>query len=327
MHTPGKIAARLALLITAGCAAGTSAHAAEGCAAPYIKMIIPNPAGGVGDIIGRALGEKASAYLGKPVVIENRAGATTTIGTDMVAKAPADGCTILSLTASGVVASTLLPKLPYDLQRDFVPILGIGSFPMVATVSAGSKIQSFADLEKAAKSSQGLVYASGGVGTLAHLSAARLINDWSGTGLHVPYRGNADATQALLGNQVQLFFPSSAEAISLAATGKVRLLAITSDKRLTSLPDVPTMSELGFGNFNPRLWYAFLAPANTPPETVARLHDAFAKAVMDKSVQQRFSELGFAADLKDPAAVTAFMKSEAERWGKVIKDNNIQASQ
>jgi len=327
MHNTGKTAARLAALVAASLALGANASAAEGCTAPYIKMVVPNPAGGVGDVISRAIGEKASSYLGKPVVVENRAGATTTIGTDLVAKSAPDGCTILSLTTSGVVASILLPKLPYDLQRDFVPILGIGSFPMVAAVSVESKIQSFADLEKAAKSPKGVVYASGGVGTLAHLSAARLINDWGGTALHVPYRGNADATQALLGNQVQLFFPSSAEANALAATGKVRLLAITSEKRLASLPDVPTMGELGFGNFNPRLWYAFLAPAKTPAETVARLHDAFAKAVMDKSVQQRFSELGFAADVKDSAAATAYMKGEAERWGKVIKDNNIHASQ
>lgn len=327
MHNTGKTAVRLAALVTASLAYGATASATENCATPYIKMIVPNPAGGTGDIISRAIGEKASAYLGKPVMVENRAGATTTIGTDFVAKAPADGCTLLSLTTSGVVASILLPKLPYDLQRDFMPILGIGSFPMVAAVSTGSKIQSFADLEKAAKSPQGLVYASGGVGTLAHLSAARLINDWKGTALHVPFRGNADAIQALMGNQVQLFFPSSAEANALAASGKVRLLAITSEKRLASLPDVPTMAELGFGNFNPRLWYAFLAPAKTPPEAVAKLHDAFAKAVMDKAVQQRFSELGFTADIKDSAAATAYMKSEAERWGKVIKDNDIHASQ
>ncbi|AZG07849.1 tripartite tricarboxylate transporter substrate binding protein [Pigmentiphaga sp. H8] len=327
MYDTRKIIARLAMLATAVLGAGANAGAAEGCAAPYIKMVVPNPAGGVGDVISRAIAEKASTYLGKTIVIENRAGATTTIGTDIVAKAAPDGCTVLSLTTSGVVASILMPKLAYDLQRDFVPILGIGSFPMVAVVSVGSKIQSFADLEKAAKSPQGVVYASGGVGTLAHLSAARLVNDWGGTALHVPFRGSADAVQALLGNQVQLFFSSSAEASSLAATGKVRLLAITSEKRLASLPDVPTMGELGYGNFNPRLWYAFLAPARTPPEVVARLYDAFAKAVTDKAVQERFAGLGFATDATNSASATAYMKSEAERWGKVIRDNNIQASQ
>ena len=327
MHNTDRTAFRLALLIAAGLAFNASASAAEGCAAPYIKMVVPNPAGGVGDIISRAIAEKASAHLGKSIVIENRAGATTTIGTDLVAKAAPDGCTLLSLTTSGVVASILMPKLPYDLQRDFVPIIGIGSFPMVAVVSKGSNIQSFADLEKAAKSSQGIVYASGGVGTLAHLSAARLVNDWGGTALHVPFKGSADAVQALLGNQVQLFFSSSAEANSLAATGKVRLLAITSEKRLASLPDVPTMNELGYGNFNPRLWYAFLAPAKTPPDVIARLHDGFAKAVTDKAVQERFAGLGFATDATSTETASTYMKGEAERWGKVIRDNNIQASQ
>jgi tripartite-type tricarboxylate transporter receptor subunit TctC len=147
----------------------------------------------------------------------------------------------------------------------------------------------------------------------------------NGTGNHIPYRGNSDAIQALLGNQVQLFFPSTAEALSLAKSGKVRLLGVTSEERVPVLPDVPTMKELGFAQFNPRLWYAFLAPAKTPANVVSGLHDAFAKATMDASVQKQLTALGFTTELKDSAAVSAFMKSEAARWGKVIKDNNIKA--
>jgi tripartite-type tricarboxylate transporter receptor subunit TctC len=123
-----------------------------------------------------------------------------------------------------------------------------------------------------------------------------------------------------------LFFPGSAEALPLAKSGKIRLLGVTSEERLPTLPDVPTMKELGFAEFNPRLWYAFLVPANTPPDVVKSLHDAFAKAVMDPSVRERLTGLGFAMEIKDPEAVSAFMKSEAARWGKVIKDNNIKAA-
>ena len=136
---------------------------------------------------------------------------------------------------------------------------------------------------------------------------------------------DADAILALQSNQVQLFFPSTAEALGLAKSGKVRLLAVTSEQRVPTLPDVPTMKELGFAEFNPRLWYAFLAPANTPANIVSRLHDAFAKAITDPSVRERLTALGFTTELKDSAAVSAFMKSEAARWGKVIKDNNIKA--
>src|SRR6266699_1102326 len=295
------------------------ATAAEVCPARFIKMIIPNPAGGVGDLIGRILGEKVGAELGKPVVIENRSGATTVIGTEVVAKAKPDGCTILSLTASGVVVSVLQEKLPYNLERDFTPIIGVGSFPMVLAVPVGSKLNSFADLVAAITSTDGITYASGGAGTLAHLSSVRLIKELNGTGTHVPYRGNSDAIQGLLGNQVQLFFPSTAEALPLAKSGKIRLLGVTSEDRFPVFPDVPTMKELGFADFNPRLWFAFLAPAQIPTESVSRLHDAFARAVKDPAAQQRLTALGFAVEIKDPAATSALMKSEAARWGKIIK--------
>ncbi len=303
-----------------------AATPANACASGPIKMIVPNPAGGIGDLIARTLGDKVSADLGQPVVVENRAGATTVIGTEAVARSKPDGCTILSMTASGVVVSVLQEKLPYNLERDFIPIISVGSFPMALAVPAESKLNTFEDLVAAVKSKDGITYASGGIGTLAHLSAVRLINQFNGTGNHIPYRGNSDATQALLGNQVQLFFPGSAEAIPLSKSGKVRLLGVTSDDRLPTLPGVPTMKELGFADFNPRLWYAFLVPAGTPSSAVSRLHASFAQAVKDPTVRERLTGLGFAMDLKDGPGVSAQIKSEATRWGKVIKDNNIKST-
>jgi tripartite-type tricarboxylate transporter receptor subunit TctC len=321
-----KWATTLVVLSAASIYSTGSALAAETCPGPAIKMIIPNPAGGVGDLLGRILGDKASGELGQPVVIENRAGGTTVIGTDAVAKANPDGCTILSLTASGVVVTVLRDKLPYNLARDFTPIMGIGSFPMVLAVPVASKLNSFAELIAAVKSKDGITYASGGTGTMAHLAAARLIKELDGSGNHIPYRGNSDAIQSLLGNHVQLFFPSTAEALPLMKAGKIRLLGVTSDARLATLPDVPTMKELGFAEFNPKLWYAFLAPANTPSSVVLRQRDAFTKAILDPSVQERLGALGFTAEIKDSAAVSALMSSEAARWGKVIKENNIKSA-
>jgi tripartite-type tricarboxylate transporter receptor subunit TctC len=303
-----------------------NAVAAQPCPDRFIKLVIPNPAGGSGDLIARVLAEKAGAILGQQLVVENRSGATTTIGTAMVAKAKADGCTILGLPSSGVIASVLYDKLPYNLGRDFVPLVGVGSIPMALMVSATSKLNSIGDLVTLAKSAGGIAYASAGSGTMGHLSAVQLLENVKGTGNHIPFRGNPDALQALAGNQVQFTFASIAEVLPLVQAGKLRMLGVTSDKRVPVAANVPTMKELGFADFNPKLWYAFLAPMSTPAEARSQLQDAFAKAVADPTVQERLSALGFVAEMKNPTEVSAFMKAEALRWGKVIKDNNIKSS-
>lgn len=302
------------------------AAAVQVCPSAVIKMIIPNPAGGPGDLVARILGEKASADLGQPIVIENRAGATTTIGTNFVAKSKPDGCTILSLTASGVVISVLRDNLGYNLGTDFIPIVSVGSFPMVLAVPVSSSTRTFADLVALARSKEGLVYGTGGTGSLAHLSSVRLINELGGTGTHVPFRGNSDALQGLLGGHVQLFFASSAEALPLVHAGKIRVLGVTSDERLQALPEVPTMKEVGFSDFMPRLWFAFLAPASTPATTVAKLHDALSSAAKDASVRERLKALGFAPETKEGAALSSFMEAEAARWGKIVRENKITSS-
>jgi tripartite-type tricarboxylate transporter receptor subunit TctC len=317
-----KLGYVLAALAAAHAVGLGSAAAQERC--PVVKMVIPNPPGGGGDVVTRIVGERASALLGQTIVIENKAGASTTIGSDFVAKSKPDGCTLLSLTASGVVISVLRDKMPYDLQRDFIPIVGVGSFPMAMIVPASSNLKTMADVTKAAKTADGIAYSSGGAGTLAHLSAVRYLNEVGGTGVHVPFRGSPDAIQALAGGQVQVFFSSTAEAATLVKGGKARAVAVTSDTPHPALPDVPTMKTAGFADFSPRLWYAFLAPAGTPAATVAQLSDAFTKALKDPGVQERLAASGFNVEIRDQAATAAHMKSEAARWGKVIKDNGIK---
>jgi tripartite-type tricarboxylate transporter receptor subunit TctC len=298
----------------------------QACASRFIKVIVPNPAGGVGDLIARMLSERTGIELGQSMVVENRAGAATVIGTEVVANARPDGCTILSLTASGIVVSVLQDRLPYNLERDFAPIIGIGSFPMALAVSATAKTTSFAELVATARGGDGLTYASGGAGTLAHLSSVRLLRDIAGKGTHVPYRGNADAIQALVSNNVQLFFPSTAEALPLVKGGKLRLLAIVADERFPSLPEVPTLRELGLGEFNPKLWYGFLAPAGTPAALVARLYEAYARALRDPGMRDRLAALGFRAEIQDPVATGDYMRREAVRWTEVIRDSGITAN-
>jgi tripartite-type tricarboxylate transporter receptor subunit TctC len=319
-----KLLCALAALGAASFGGINLATAEEAYPAQFIKMIVAVPPGGPVDLVGRALGEKVGAELGKPVVVENRPGGGTVVGIQAAARARPDGYTILNLTSSGVAMAALQKNLPYDLVRDFTPIIGIGWFPMVPAVPAASNIKSIADLAAATRSANGITYGSGGVGSLAHLAAVRLINELKGTGNHVPYRGNNDALQAVLGNQVQLFFASTAETLPFARSGQIRLLAVTSEQRFSGLPDVPTMKEAGFSDFNPRLWQAIMAPAGTPASIVSRLHDAFARAVLDPSVQGRLNAVGFAAEVREPAALSLFINEEAARWSKVIKENNIK---
>lgn len=289
-----------------------------------IKIVVANPPGGVGDVITRVLGDRMRADLGQPVVIENRPGASTMIGTQAVARARPDGYTLLNLTASGVVQTAIRKSLPYSLERDLVPVIGIGSFPMVLSVPATSDLKSFADLTTAIRSKDGVTYASGGLGTLAHLTAAQLIHELKGTGTHVPFQGNSFAIQALMSGQVQMFFPTTLETQAPVSGGTIRPLAVTSGQRYAGLPDVPTLNELGFAGFNPRVWFAFMAPAGTPEPIVRRLHDAFAKACEDPAVKERLAALGFTMELRTPDMLSRLIAEETARWGNVVKENNIE---
>jgi tripartite-type tricarboxylate transporter receptor subunit TctC len=287
-----------------------------------VRIVVANPPGGVGDLITRAFGEKAGAELGQAFVVENRPGASTVIGTQSVARAEPNGYTLLNLTTSGVVQTVLQDKLPYNLERDLVPVIGIGYFPMVLAVSAASNIRSMDDLATIARSSQGLVYGSGGTGTMAHLAALSLLKELGGHGTHVPYRGNSEAIQGLLGGQIQMFFPSTLETMSLKDA--LKPLAVTSAQRFPGLPDVPTTAELGLPHLNPKLWFAFLAPANTPKSVVSRLYNAFAKVQTDEALKRRLTGYGFELEIKDSAASLAYIQEEAKRWAVVVKANNIR---
>jgi tripartite-type tricarboxylate transporter receptor subunit TctC len=291
-----------------------------------IRLVVPNPPGGVSDVIARALGDRAAVHLGAPVVVENRAGGATTIGATFVARAEPDGHTILTLTSAGLVQGVIQENLPFTFERDFAPIIGVGSFPMALAVSSASNIRSLADLTAAARSRDGAAYGSGGAGTMSHLAGVRLLNELRGQGTHVPFRGNAPALQALAGGHIQMMFPGVPEVPSVIAAGHIRVLAVTSDARMPAVPDVPTMRELGFPEFNPRLWYAFVAPTRTPGHVVARLHDAFARALQEPAIQERFAGLGFSTELRGPDALAQYMRQETERWGTVVRANNLRST-
>ncbi|AZG08226.1 tripartite tricarboxylate transporter substrate binding protein [Pigmentiphaga sp. H8] len=321
MNSTSRFASILAAVLLG--TGGSQAIAANPCTDRYMKMVIPQPAGSVGDVVGRIVGTKVTEVLGQPVVFENRPGATTTIGNAAVAASKPDGCTILEFTISGLVAGLMRNDLPYSTERDLEPVIGIGTFPLVLAVSAGSKIRTYEDFVAAAKAPAGLNYSTGGPGTVAHLTSVRLLKELGGTGTHVPFKGNAYAIQSLAANDVQFMFPTTADALPLVQAGKIRILGVTSDKRLPLIPDVPTMKELGQADFTPSVWYMFMVPSATPKETITRLYDAYAKALNDPAINKQLVGLGYAPETRTPADAKAYLKQEAAKWKKVVEENHI----
>ncbi len=236
-----------------------------------------------------------------------------------------DGYTILQVTPNAVIVSSLQAGLPYDLERDFKPVLGVGAVPLLLAVSAKSNITSVADLVALAKATPGgASYASGGIGSLGHLAPARFLKDLKITGTHVPYRGVSPAMQDVAAGRVHFMLVSSLEGMQMVNSGLVRVLGVTSEQRLANLPQTPTLGELGFPDFTPAVWYGFVVPSKTPPDVVDRLAKAFTKVSADPAVRQRLGDLGLTVKVRSAAEFGKYMQEETVRWGKVVKDNNIK---
>lgn len=298
------------------------ASAEDGYPERAIKVVIPNTPGGPGDVIARAFSDVAAQSLGKPFVFEYRAGGTTIVGSLSVAKSEPDGYTILGFPSAGLAVSVLRKDMPYSLEHDFRPVIGIGTIPLALVVRADSRFKSFADLAAAIKKGD-ITYGSAGAGTIAHLTAAWLLSELNGSATHIPYRGNPEVMRGIMGGDIDFFFSSIGDAVPLAGANRIRVIGVTANQRISEFSDAPMMSELGLPHFNSKLWYAFLAPSRTTDAVVARLYSAFAQAAKDPSLQKRLSTLGFVVELRDPEGVTKMMKDEASRWKRVIELNKI----
>jgi tripartite-type tricarboxylate transporter receptor subunit TctC len=320
-----KNVARAALTVVAVTFCFVGAMAQE---RPYptrpIKLIVPFPAGGSSDILGRVFAERIGAEMGQAVIVDNRTGGNTVIGTQVAATSKPDGYTLLQVTPNAVIVGSLQKNLPYDLERDFTPVVGVGAVPLLLAVPGASTIRSIGDLVAAAKLTQGITYASGGIGSLGHLAPAAFAKAAKINATHVPYRGVAPAMQDLLGNRVGFMFVSSLEGMQVANTGGIRVLAVTSEQRLPNLPNVPTMAELGFGDFTPQVWYGFVVPAKTPAPIVDRLYSAIAKAANDSTVQARLGELGLRMKIRSGPEFAKQMRDESIRWRRVVEENQIK---
>ena len=315
----------LSSAITGVAFVGPAAHAQTYPSQP-IKLVVPYPAGGGTDFFARTIGAKLSEQLGTTVVIENKPGAATIIGAESVARAPADGYTVLlGDTATYAVNPTLYKKLSYDPMKDFEPVTLTGRFALVLVANAALPVNDAAELIKLAKLKPGeLNYGSPGPGSPHHL-AMELLKQRTGINVvHVPYKGAAPAVQDLLGGQIPMMFLDLATGAPLIKAGKIKALAVASPKRIAPLPDVPTLAESGVADFEAWAWQGLVVPAKTSKDIVAKLNDAYAKAIADPVVRQKVVEAGIDPLHGTPQQFTDYMKSESAKWAKVVTEGNIK---
>jgi tripartite-type tricarboxylate transporter receptor subunit TctC len=290
-----------------------------------IRLVVPFAPGGNADIIARAIGNELGKNLGVPVVIDNRAGAGGVIGSDIVAKAPADGYTIMMVSASHVINPSMQKKLPYDTIRDFAAISMVADVPTVLIVPPARPYKTLKELIAYAKANPGkLNFASAGNGTVGHLSRVLLKSMSQITMQHVAYKGNGPAMTELLGGHVDLLFGSMPSAITHIKSGKIRPLVITAAKRSDAAPNIPTTAEAGLPGFEVSTGFGLFAPAKTPRAIISKLHDEVVKSLKLPQVKERLASQGADPVGSSPEEYDAFVKSEIAKWQKVCKDAGIQ---
>jgi tripartite-type tricarboxylate transporter receptor subunit TctC len=321
MHKP--IFKSFKLLAATAALAGLTGFS-TGAAAAYpdhpIRLVVGFSAGGTTDVAARIVGKEISQELGQPVVVENRPGAGSNIATELVARAKPDGYTLYMVAVTSAINQTLYKNIKFNLVKDFAPVALAVKVPNVLVVNPKVPVHSVKELVAYAKANPGkLNFASSGSGTSIHM-AGELFKQRAGVDiLHVPYKGSAPAETDLMGGQVQMMFDNMPAAWPHVKAGKLRALAVTTAERSKTAPDLPTMEESGFPNFDVSSWFGILAPAGTPADVVNKLNAAIEKAISKPDVQKRFTDLGAVTAKTTPAEFGEFIKSEVATWAKVVK--------
>ena len=313
-------------LALAGLVLAGAALAADDYPSKPIKLIVPFPPGGPTDVMGRVVGKAIGEKLGQTVVIENKPGAGGNLGTDATAKAAPDGYTIaLSAVSSLAIAPGLYPKLPYDVKKDFTPIARVGLTKGAIVAHPSVPFNDLKGLVAYAKANPGkLSYGSSGIGTANHL-AGEMLESVAGIDMvHIPYKGTAPLAQDLLGGQLPLSIESSLTAAGPnVKEGKLKAIAIISATRSPLLPNVPTVAEQGYPGFDVPIWFGLVGPAGLPKDLVAKLNQATVEALKSPEVIDRFAQIGAEPAPTTPQGFADYMRSENERWAKVIRDARI----
>ncbi|HEY0822178.1 MAG TPA: tripartite tricarboxylate transporter substrate binding protein [Ramlibacter sp.] len=322
-HAPASFVLGIVLAL-----AGAAAHA-QSAAAAYpnrpVKLVVPFAPGGFTDVVARILGNKLSQSLGQQFVVENKPGAGSTIGTDLVAKAPPDGYTLLMVSSTHVISPWLYRNLPYDPVKSFTAVGKLVDSPYVLLVHPkvqAKNVQEFIALAKSAP--EKVHYASSGNGSAQHLMGG-LFAAMTGAPLkHVPYKGSSGAANDLVAGIVESSFAGVPNALAQVPQGRLKALAVTTAKRAPQLPDVPTLQEAGVAGYDASVWLALLAPAGTPPEIVQKLNAEVGKLMASPETKKALFDAGVEPSPSTPQEMGAFLTVELERWGKVVKDAGVK---
>jgi tripartite-type tricarboxylate transporter receptor subunit TctC len=284
-----------------------------------VTLVVPYPPGGSADILARLVGQKLGEQLGQPIVVENKAGAGTAIGTKAVANAAHDGYTLLMGTVSSQAINPAMNKVAYDPLKDFIAVSPVAAIPFVLVANPGVAAANVADVLAMARTSPGTVaYASAGLGTSNHLAGALLASAASVQLLHVPYKGSAPALNDVLGGRVPLMFDLLPTSLPMLRAGKLKPLAVTSRARSPLLPDVPTVIESGVPDYEVTAWFGVFAPAGTPQPVVARLNAAMTSVLQNPDMQKRLRDLGAEPETASPEVYGRYVRNEAQKWAGVV---------
>ena len=303
-----------------------AAQAQDSYPSKPIKIVVPFPPGGAADNFARLIGQKLGEAWGQAVIIDNKPGAGGQIATQAVATAPADGHTLLVVTVGHAVNPSLVAKLPYDTEKDLLPVAKLATVPSVLVVNTAVPAQNLKELVALAKAQPDkLAYASSGNATTSHVSAALLASMAGLQMLHVPYKGSAPALTDLISGQVQLMIDPLVSSAQHVKAGKLRALAISSATRSSLAPDLPTMAEAGVPGYAFAAWFLLLAPAGTPAPVVAKLNEQVARSLTAADLQARYTTMGAEAGQGTPAELQAFLAAEIRRYARLVKDTGMKA--
>lgn len=292
-----------------------------------VRFIVPFPPGGTVDPLARLVGSRLSASLGQQFIVDNRPGGSGSIGTAIAAKSPPDGYTFVFVFDTHGVNPTLIPNLPFDTAKDLAPVMLIGTAPMAIVTNASKPYKTFGDVIKAAKAKPDTVTCGSiGSGSLGHLTITLLQQAGGFKIVHVPYKGGGPMTTDALGGQVDLAIGTVALLAPQVRGGKLRAIAVTGDKRSHAMPDVPTLAEQGFPGFSALAWWGVFAPAATPKPMLEKFHAELAKTLNAPDLRKQLTEqLGMDLVVSSPDALQKWTVGEIARWGKVVRENHIQA--
>jgi tripartite-type tricarboxylate transporter receptor subunit TctC len=286
-----------------------------------IRIVVPFGPGGFTDVVARILQKELGASIGQPIIVENKPGAGSTIGTSEVAKAKPDGYTLVMISTTHVITPHLYREMPYDPIRDFTPVMKLGEGPYVLVTHPSLGVKSVAELIALAKAEPGKIdYASSGNGSSQHLVGALFATMAGAPMNHVPYKGSSGAMNDLLGGQVKVSFVGMPNALPNLASGKLRALAVSTRKRSADLPEVPTLDEAGVPGYDATIWLALLAPPGTPRDVVQKLNVEVARVLSTPESRKLMSSAGVDVATGTPEELAKLMQSELDRWGKVVRE-------